>query len=148
MAAHDIAADPGEGRQVGETHGCRLEGQPDREVGVVFHHDAPRLALFVGATESVSGSAGDVSHPGRDHLRHGAGCDHLVERHVRNGTDQGQVTPLLADDLVHGREGNAGLQRQPEGDGVAVVHLLGDRLAQRALQFHGDRRRFGCRHRR
>ena len=54
MASHNIAADPGEGRQVREAHGRRLEGQSDAEVGVVFHDDAARLALFVGAPESVS----------------------------------------------------------------------------------------------
>ena len=54
MASHDIAADPGEGRQVGETHGGCLEGQTYGEVGMVFHHDAPRLALFVGTAESIS----------------------------------------------------------------------------------------------
>jgi len=132
MAPHDIAAHAREGRQVGETHRGGLQRQSDREVGVILHDDAPRLALFIGAPKAVSGPSGDVPHPRRNHLRHRAGRDHLVERHVGNGTDQRQVTALLADDLVHRGERDAGLQGKPERDRVAIVHLLGDRLAQRA----------------
>jgi len=33
---------------------------------------------------------------------------------------------------VHGRERNPGFKRQPEGDGVAIMDVLGDRVFQRA----------------
>jgi len=143
MAAHDIAAEPGEGRQVGETHRRRLQRQSHAEVGVVLHHDSPWLALLVRPSKAVSGAAGDVSHPGGDHPGHRARRDHLVECHVGNRTDQSQVTALLADDLMDGGERNARLEGEPEGDRIAVMHLLGDRVAQRAALVG-----FGCRHRR
>ena len=138
MTADDIAPHPGQRRQVGETHRGRLERQANGEVRMVFHDDPPRLPLFVGAAKPVTRSTRDVAHPGGDHLGHCAGGDQLVERHVRDRPDQRQVLAALADDLVHSGEGDAGLERQAERDGIAVVHLFGDRLLQRAA-FTGHR---------
>src|SRR6266849_5677205 len=113
MAPHDVTTDPGEGRQVGQTHRRRLERQPDREVRMVFHHDPTRLALLVGATKTVARSTRDIAHPGRDYLRHRAGRDQLIEGHVRDRPDERQILSPLADDLVHGGERNARFECSP-----------------------------------
>jgi hypothetical protein len=87
--------------------------------------------LLIGPPEAIARATCNVPDPGGDHAGDGACADELVERHVRDGADQGQVSTLLADDLVDGSEGNAGLEGQAECDRIPVVDVFGDRIMER-----------------
>ena len=130
MAADDVSPNSSEGWQIGQTHSGSLERQSNREVGVVLHHDPARHALLIGPPKPIARSARHIAHPGGDHLRHGAGGDQLVERHVGDRPDQRQVAPLLADDFVNRGEWYPRLEGEAQRDGVAIMNVLRDRLAE------------------
>src|SRR5204863_7312260 len=58
-------------------------------------------------------------------------ADELVEEDVGDRTDEGEVTPLLADQLMCERERNCWLERAPDRDGHAVARMPLDRLRER-----------------
>ena len=97
---------------------------------MVFHHDAPGHALLVGAPKAIARPARHIPDPCRDHLRNRAGGDQLVECHVGDRPDQRQVAPLLPDDFVNRGERDSGLEGEAQRNGVAVMHVLRDRVAE------------------
>ena len=130
VVADDVAPDSGERGQVGHAHGGRLEPQADREIAVLLDGDGMGYALLERTPEAVTGASGHVADPGRDHAGHAAGADQLVEGHVGDRTDQGEIPTPLTDQLVDRREGDARFQRQSQRDRVAVVDMGCDRVPQ------------------
>ena len=130
MAANNVASDPCEGGEIGETHGGRFERQSNREVRVILHHDPAGDPLLIGAPKTIARSARHIADPGCDHLRDRAGGDQLVERHVRDRPDQCQVAPLLPDDFVNRGERDSRLEGEAQRDRIALMHVLRDRVAE------------------
>ncbi len=85
--------------------------------------------MLRGVAEAVQGTDPRVVPPGEDKLLRASHPDHLVVDKVRSHSDQGQVSPLLADDLVRGG-GWDQVRKAFQGDRVAVLDHLGYRLAQ------------------
>jgi hypothetical protein len=71
-----------------------------------------------------------VAAPREDHALGAAHADHLVVDHVGRQPHQGQAAAALADQLVAGRVRDQ-MREALQGDGVAVGHQLGDRVAKR-----------------
>jgi hypothetical protein len=86
-------------------------------------------AVLHGVAEAVQGANTGVPTPGEDQFLGAAHPDHLVVDEVRGHPDQGQVPPLLADDLV-ASGGRNEVREAFEGDRVAVVDQFGYCLAQ------------------
>ena len=71
-----------------------------------------------------------VADPRRGHASHAARADQLVERDVGDGTDEVEVAPPLADELVRERERDRRLERAPERDRGAVGDEACDRFRE------------------
>jgi hypothetical protein len=61
----------------------------------------------------VAEPGGDIAHPGRLDATNAAGADELIEEDVRDGADQGEAAPSLANELVAGLEGDESLEAVP-----------------------------------
>ncbi len=150
--AHDGLGDLGEA--CAHTAAQHPEGQPGGPgppalghvgVAVLAGLDEARIAVLDGVAHAVQRAHAGVAAPGEDQLAGTACADHLVVDHVGGHAHQGQVSPVLPDDLVARREGDQ--VREPlQGHGVAVMHIGRDRLGepaehgfghQRALGYHG-----------
>jgi hypothetical protein len=76
----------------------------------------------------------DVPDPCRRDASHAARADELIERDVRDRSDELELAPSLADELVRERERDRRLERASERDGCAVGDEARDRVGQaRAL---------------
>jgi hypothetical protein len=71
-----------------------------------------------------------VADPGRGDAPHAARADQLIERDIGDRTDEVEVAPPLADELVREREGDSRFQRASERDGRAVRDEAGDRFRE------------------
>jgi len=86
----------------------------------------PNDTLFRGTPVVVAEAGAYVAHPRRDDSADAATADELVEEDVRDGADQGEPAPALADQLVAGRERDQRLQRRAQADRGAVGDEAGD----------------------
>ena len=69
-----------------------------------------------------------VAEPAEDQLLGAACCDHLVVDKIGCHSRQGQIAALLPNDLVPRSERDA-VSEPFNGDGIAIVHMRGDRRA-------------------
>ncbi len=88
-----------------------------------------RIALGL-SPDGVQRADTRVAQPGKDELARDAGGHHLVVHEVRGEATKCQVAPLLANDLVAGRETNQ-VREALDRDRVAVAHDLGHGVAHR-----------------
>ena len=101
---------------------------------MVPHLDAPGYPLLHRAPVGVREAGRDVADPRRRDPSHAARADELIERDVRDRSDQLELAPSLADELVRERERDRRLERASERDGCAVGDEARDRVGQaRAL---------------
>jgi hypothetical protein len=75
-------------------------------------------------------SGRDVADPRRGHAPNAAGTDELIERDVRDRTDELELAPPLADQRVRERERDRRLEGAPERDRRAVRDEARDRLRE------------------
>jgi hypothetical protein len=105
-------------------------------VAVLLDLQRERPAVLHGVPEPVQAAHAGVAGPGEDQLAGAASADELVVHDVGGHPHQGQVAPALPDDLVAG--GHRDQVREPfEGDRVAVVDEIGDRVGERGELRHG-----------
>jgi len=97
---------------------------------VVAHGDPPRHPFLHGAPVAVREAGRHVADPGRVDLRDAARADEQIEGDVADGSDEAEVTPPLADDLVRDREGDRGLEGASERDARAVGNVPADRAGE------------------
>jgi pilus assembly protein Flp/PilA len=126
VGAEDVGPEQRPGGDVGRAPGGGPQRQGDREVGVVVDLQGERDRAFGAPTVVVAKPLGDVANPGCRHPPHAAGAHQLVEERVRDGGDQLEVTPALADDLVAGGEGDQRFQRAAHRDRHPVAHMALD----------------------
>ena len=98
---------------------------------MVFHFDGVRDAVLHRSTVVVAEPGRDIADPrGLDAADAARGHEH-VEEDVRDGADQRQVAPALANQLVARGEGDEGFQRRAHADRGAVGHEARHRFAHR-----------------
>ncbi len=96
-----------------------------------FYEQGMWDTLFGGAPVVVSQPFADVAHPGSPHFAHTSRTDKLIEEHIRDGADQRQVAPLLANEFMPGGKRDERLQRQPQRDRCSIWHKAFDSLTHR-----------------
>ncbi len=92
--------------------------------------DGPRDPLLYRAAVCVCEPRGDVADPRGGDAPDAACADELIERDVRDRSDELEFAPLLADELVREGEGNRRLERAPERDRCAVGYESRYRLGE------------------
>jgi len=72
----------------------------------------------------------DVADPGRGHAPNAAGADELIERDIGDRSNELELAPALADQLVRERERDGRFEGAPERDRRAVRDEARDRLRE------------------
>jgi hypothetical protein len=97
---------------------------------VVLNLDGRRHRVFDRAPVVMAEARAHVADPRGDDAPNASGPDQLIEEHVGDGPDEGEIPALLADQLMPGGKGNERLDRGIETDGAAVRDEAGDSLPQ------------------
>src|SRR3972149_8843370 len=93
--------------------------------------DRARNSLLDGSSKVVAGAGGYVSDPRGDDGPRAPRPDEDVEKHVRNRSDERQVAPLLANELVPRGEGHESFEPRAHHHRASVRHVARKRLAKR-----------------
>ena len=123
-------------REERQVHGARRVAPDHAEVAVFL--DLERFARelpFDPAADGTQPPDSWIAEPREHELRCHAAGDHLVVDEVRREARQREITFVLTDDLVAGRERDE-VREALDCYGIAVAHEIGDRVA------HG--RDLGC----
>ena len=132
VALRQVGPEQRAGRQIRHTHRRGEQSKADREIRVLFQLEPARRNLVFDRAPVVVAEAGaDVADPGCGDSPHAAGPDELIEQDVRDGSDQLQVTTLLADQLVRGGERDQRLERRAQSNRCPVRYEAIYGLAQR-----------------
>ena len=98
------------------------------------------FSCFDAKSQSYDKSTWNYAGTAGGDAAHAASADELVERDVRDRTDELEVAAPLADELVRERERDRRLERAAERDRGAIRHVAFDRLPQGDdLLGHGTR---------
>jgi len=131
VRARDVAAEKCACREVWRAEGSSEQRLRDREVRVVIDLDAARDALFHRAPVRVGESSGHVADPRRRNAPDATGADELIERDVRDRSDEMEVLPTLADHLMRESERDGRLERASERDRHPVADVAANGVTQR-----------------
>ena len=92
----------------------------DGEVTVIAHLDAARDPLLHRTAVRMRESGRDVADPRRGDAPNASGPDELIERDIRDRTDELELAPALADQLMGERERDGWFECAPQRDRRAV----------------------------
>ena len=132
IALGDIAAQCRSSRKKRHPHGTGLQRQGDGEVG---HVENLHSILLNRAAKVVGRAHHHIANPRGDNLLDASRSDDLVEKNVRDRSDQRQTALFLSDDLVPRGERDHLLHLQAESDRRAVGNKFADRVV------HGEQLR-------
>ena len=104
-------------------------------MAVFFEFQRLRPAVLDGVAQPVQRTYAGIAAPREDEFARAPHADELVVDQVGRHTDQRKAAPALPDDLMAGGEGDQ--VREPfQGHGVAVVHVLRDRVGKCKEAWH------------
>jgi len=142
-AATAVSRSPVNGQVIGRTGPAVSPQHREREPGgagrvpvrhagvaVLLQLQRPWPGVLHRVTEAVQRADTRIAAPGEDQPARAAGADDLVVDHVRGHPDQRQVTALLPDQFMPGRERNE-VGEALHGHGVAVMDGRGDGFGKR-----------------
>ncbi len=92
--------------------------------------DRPWQPVLDSAAVIVAQAGAHIPDPGGGHPARTTGADELVKQHVGDGSDQLQVLPPLADELVARGKWNEPFQGHAQRHRRAVRHVCPQRLGQ------------------
>src|SRR6266487_5526031 len=110
VLARDIAAQERARRNIRRSYAGGQQREANAEIAVVLDRNGAGNALLRGASIAMAQAFADVSDPGRLDFRDAARADELIEEHIGDGADQGEVALLLAYHLKARRVGYERLQ--------------------------------------
>src|SRR5687768_2401039 len=84
----------------------------------------------------VTETGGDIADPGGDNLLYATGADQLVELHVGDRRDQGEVLFFLPYNLIAGGEWNQRFQPASHRDGISVIDAFRDGIMKTSKLVH------------